>query len=373
MVKLRKPGSFLIFCIVIALTFAAVFPSRIWGEVQPVTEVQEKLKGISDKEKGILEDLFTLSQEIEEMDRQETEFSQRIDTLKVGIKDLENRIEDRQKEYDDQREVLRQVLVSYQRNGPASYLERILTSKDLTTFLRSLNIIKDLSRNVGDLLDSLETGKKQLASEKENLAGKMVLLEDQQKELQKAKAKKLQLKGDQETYLDSLEEERGYYQEQLENVQQMWGEIKAFFSDISQAFIELMEEENLFSEALELHFEFPLIKGTLDEKTVNDMLKEHSDLAGMEFHFHPGKAVLEIPEKQLSLEETFSIQEKKALRFEVEKGSFYKMPLEPASIQELFRDGYWLIDFKDMLGGSDLKSIEIMEGHVEFKMTASLG
>ena len=41
------------------------------GQVQPIAEVEEKLQGISDIEEAVLEDLFSLSQEIEETERQE--------------------------------------------------------------------------------------------------------------------------------------------------------------------------------------------------------------------------------------------------------------------------------------------------------------
>lgn len=368
MVKHQKSILHFILIIVITFTPTIVFSNQIFGQVKPITQIQEKLKGISDEEKDILAHLFILLQEIEEMDRNEKVITRRIEALQEKTEDLESVIQKHQKDYDNQLEILKQVLVSYQRSGPASYLEVLLSAEDLNTFLRSINTIRDVTRNTGELLDSLEKGKNELTVKKEYLAGNMVLLENQKEELKEALTKKLKLKKEQEAYLDSLKEGREYYQEQLDNLQQMWDEVKVVFSKITEEFTRITKEGKVPLEALNLKLGFPAIKGTIYEETLSDILKEHSSLPNMVFHFYPEKIHIEIPEKNLSLIGTFSIDGKSTLKFMVEEGSFYGMPLEAASIEELFRDGYLMIDFKEFMDNITLNSIEIMEGYMEFKI-----
>jgi peptidoglycan hydrolase CwlO-like protein len=365
-VKLQKPGLFFIFSLIVAITLASVLPNRISGQARPVAEAQQKLKGISENEKSALEGLFILLQEIEEMDREQAEIEPEIQAMQVQIQDVQRRIEHRERDYDNQLDILKQVLVSYQRQGPASYLKILLSAEDLTSFLRSINIIRDLTRNTGGLLASLEEGKKKLTAEKKSLANSMALLEAKREEFGEALAKKLQLKEEQEAYLESLEGEREYYRGLLGDLQSMWDDIKILFSEIVGEFTKIIGDGKFPVQDLNLSFGFLTVKGTIHEKTLNDMLKEHSSLPEMIFHFYPGKTEIEVPEKHLILTGTFSVEKGSALKFEAEEGSFYGMELGPASIEELFRDGYLLIDFSGLMGDITLQSVKVYEGYMEF-------
>jgi len=372
----RKLSSLIALLLLISLTLTAVVPNRVSGEVKPITEVQEKLEGITEEEKAVLEILFTLEQEMEEMEREESAITKDIEALQIEIDDMEELLKERQKNYDDQLDILKKVLVGYQRKGPASYLDTLLSAEDLRTFLESINMIKDLTRNVGKLLDSLEEGKKKLAEERDRLSEKAALLADKKEELQEALMKKLELKTKQEAYLATLKEKSEQYQEQLSNLKQMWEDSKLQFSNIVENFSQIIGEGNISLSDLNLSANLFEIKGAIYEETFNEILREHSDLPGLLFHFYTDRVEIEIPEKHLVLIGTFIIAEDKVLKLEVEKGSFYEMPLENESIEELFIDGYLLIDFKelagDMLIDFSLETVETKEGYLEFKITPKL-
>lgn len=376
MIYNRKLSSLIALLILISLTLTAVVPNRVSGEVKPITEVQEKLEGITEEEKAVLEILFTLEQEMEEMEREESAITKDIEALQIEIDDMEELLKERQKNYDDQLDILKKVLVGYQRKGPASYLDTLLSAEDLRTFLESINMIKDLTRNVGKLLDSLEEGKKKLAEERDRLSEKAALLADKKEELQEALMKKLELKTKQEAYLATLKEKSEQYQEQLSNLKQMWEDSKLQFSNIVENFSQIIGEGNISLSDLNLSANLFEIKGAIYEETFNEILREHSDLPGLLFHFYKDRVEIEIPEKHLVLIGTFIIAEDKVLKLEVEKGSFYEMPLENESIEELFIDGYLLIDFKelagDMLIDFSLETVETKEGYLEFKITPKL-
>ena len=376
MIYNRKLSSLIALLILISLTLTAVVPNRVSGEVKPITEVQEKLEGITEEEKAVLEILFTLEQEMEEMEREESAITKDIEALQIEIDDMEELLKERQKNYDDQLDILKKVLVGYQRKGPASYLDTLLSAEDLRTFLESINMIKDLTRNVGKLLDSLEEGKKKLAEERDRLSEKAALLADKKEELQEALMKKLELKTKQEAYLATLKEKSEQYQEQLSNLKQMWEDSKLQFSNIVENFSQIIGEGNISLSDLNLSANLFEIKGAIYEETFNEILREHSDLPGLLFHFYTDRVEIEIPEKHLVLIGTFIIAEDKVLKLEVEKGSFYEMPLENESIEELFIDGYLLIDFKelagDMLIDFSLETVETKEGYLEFKITPKL-
>mgnify|MGYP000891211682 CR=1 FL=1 len=364
--KFKKAGIASIFVLILLFGFMLVSPNIISGQSQPARKVDRTPEETPDEEKAILEELFTLSQEIEEMSREEKELAGEAQRLEGRIAELQEGIKDRQDNYDKQLKVLERVLASYQRRGPASFLETVLGSESLTDFLRSINIIRELSHNTGELLDSLEKEKAALLSEKENLKAHMEQVENKRTALKDTLAEKLRLKQEQEEYLSSLKEEQEHYREQLESVEREWEEIKVLFPQIVDEFGKLIQEGNLSLNDFDLSFDLFSVKGTITEEKINGVLERHSGLPKMVFDFSPGQVGIEIPDKHLTLTGTFTVMDKSSLKFEVSEGTFYGMKLETESIEELFKNGYLLIDLKELAGDITLKSVEMMDGTMEF-------
>ena len=181
-----------------------VFPHISSGEqTETVSGLEESLEQITDDEKAIVEELFILSQEIEGMIREEEEIGEEIELLQNDILSLEELIGERQEKYDQDLEILKKVLVSYQRRGPATFIETLLDSKNIKEFIRNVNIIRELAHNTGELLNSLEEEKMQLVQEKDKLNEKQNMLNSRRQDLQVAIANKIRLKNEQEAYLDS--------------------------------------------------------------------------------------------------------------------------------------------------------------------------
>jgi len=354
------------------MIFLNYFPGRANAQVQPIIEAQEMLENVSDEEKAILKELFALMQEIEMLEKEEEEIIAEIESVQDEIDSLEEMIDIRQKEYDKQLEVLKQFLQSYQKKGPASFLAALLSAGDLTTYVRSRNIIKDLSHSTRELMDFLEEEKKQLEEQKEVLRLKKEHLEKKKQELQESIAKKLQLKNELEERLNSLKDKKEYYEEKLNYLKKQWDEIKDLFSNIVGEFTRIVEEEGLPIEELNLNISFSGIKGIIYEETFSNILKEHSDFPAIEFKFHTDKVIIEVPEKNLTLEGKFVIENQSILKFEVNSGTFYNMPLEDAALKELFSNGSLFIDFSNFMDDIKINSIKIKNGYAEFDVAFDL-
>jgi peptidoglycan hydrolase CwlO-like protein len=366
--NIKKAG---IMLVIVVLTIA---PVHVVGEVKPITDVEDKLEGISDEEKKVLEELFTITQKINKTKQEHTQIIDEIDTLQVQITGLEAGMEEMQKEYDDQLGILEKVLVNYQRGGPASYLEILLSADNLTTFLKSINLIKDISRNVGELLDGLEKGKLALQAEKLKLDEKVVFLEEKKTELQENIHKNQLLQQEQEDYLASLQEERAFYQEQLGNLEQMWTDCTVLFPSIVDEITRIIGEGYFTAEDLNLSFGFARIQGAIIEDTFNQLLKENSKLPETIFRFQSNEVIIEVPEKHLILYGNFMKSDESAIQYEVERGTFYEMPLEEVSMEELFQKGPLIIDFKVIAGvmvniDFTINKVESQEKALAFEIT----
>lgn len=358
--------------LLIVFSLILIFTSVFVGQADPFSAVQEKMDGVSDEEKQVLGDLFKLMQEIEIIEREEKAIGQEAEKLNKDIEALETTIEAEEIEYNKKKDALKQVLKSYQRMGPSSYIEIILNSDSLSAFLRRINILRDLSRDTGKLLEQLETGRDKLLENKNILTESLSQLQHKQKQLSEALTRENQLKEDMEEYLASLEDKKKYYQDHLTDMHNAWDELKSVFSDTVEEFSHIIRESSLPADALKISFSVNGVKGSIDEKTFNDIISQQNNLERMEIDFQPDKIKIELTDKNLILIGRFVAQEGHILRFQAEEGVFFGMPLELESLEELFRENQLALDLGTLLGDNTLESVNIREDNLELMIKINL-
>jgi len=351
--------------LVIIFAMTVILLDTVSGQEDPFLEVKEKLEKISREERDILINLFTLIQEIELIEGEEKELAKEVEAISKEIGELEAAIAEEERVLGKKEEGLKSILRSYQRMGPGSFLEIILSSDSLGTFLQRINTLRDLTRNTGELLEQLKESRKKLSEEKDELSVKLKLFQNKQEQSRQALAKKLKLKDEKEEYLASLEGEREYYQEHLNNIEEMWNETKSLVSEAAKEFSRIVEDGNLPVNALKITISFFEIKGSIEDKVINKVISEHSKLPGMTFAFHQDKVEISLPEKNIVLLGTFVTLEGNTLKFLPQEGTFYGMPLEPGSMEDLFSEGDLVLNLEPLLGGNKINTIAIKEGYLE--------
>lgn len=353
----KKSWKYILVSILILTVSVSASHVKVTGEVKPITEANEQLKGITEEEKQTLENLFILSQEIEEMEREEIRITKEIEGLIYDIENLDKSIIEEQEYYDFYLNLLEKVLISYQRGGPTSYFDILLKAENLTVFIKSLNLIKDISRNTGDLLASVEESKKSLEDNRRTLSDSKDLLEVKREELHEPIMSKKNLVEEQEAYLDSLADKKELFEEHLNSLQLMWDNLKVLFSETVDEFSRIIGEGHFAMEDLNLKIGFFSVKGAIHEERFNQIINDNSTLSEMKFTFGQEGVIIEVPENNLVLEGEFVVKGNASLEFIPRGGTFYNMALEMESINELFKMGPMIIDFERVAG--DLVTIEI--------------
>lgn len=365
--KFRK---YPIYILIFVLIFSVFSPVLSRGQAESSTSFEETLEQISEDEKAIVEDLFILSQEIEGMKAEEEKAGREIELLSKEISELDKSINARQKQFDEQLSILEQVLVAYQRRGPATFIETLLNSKNLSDFIKNINVIRELAHNTDKLLSDLQEEKNLLTAEKNKLNENMNMLAEKRKELKAAIESKTRLKEEQEAYLNSLKEKREYFEQHLHSMEKMWEDIKILFSKVVEEYTMIISNGYFPLEDFNIRFGLTSIKGAIYDHRINAVLEECSKLPKLKFDFSPGEVLVEIPEKKLSLKGTFEIANESSLNFVPSQGTFHGMELKDSSLKELFRDGYLAIDFSGLVGSVKIKSIEIKDGYIEFETSS---
>jgi peptidoglycan hydrolase CwlO-like protein len=364
----RKWKMIIVFAIIPVLISA---PIPVSGEIAPIEDTREQIENISNEELQVLEKLFLISKEIESLEAEEVRINTEIISLKEQITELESSIEETKQDYDTKLTVMEQVLVYYQRGGPATYLEILLNAESFGEFLKSLNVIKDISHNISDLLTSLEEGRRLLEEEKQQLNGKLTELTTKQEELAINRLEREEAHQELESYLSGLEENRNYYEEQLQNLQLLWEDCRNLFSIIVAETTRIIGEGHFLAEDLNLGMGLFTIPGYIEDNKFNSVLKDNSNMTETIFRFEEGNVVLEVPELKLVLQGNFVIAGDSAIEYQVSSGTFYELPIDELSLQALFEEGALIIDFSAISGDIDivdfnLQEVESQEGRLSF-------
>ena len=349
----RKLGFRFISIVLVLMLLTGLLPLKAIAEVQQIQELEDKLEGISDEEKTVLEKLFSIKQEIDGLRIEEEVLQADIAAMNEDMRELEDQITGQKEEYDLQLSILKKVLVNYQRGGATSYLEILLMANNLSDFLKSLNIMKDISHNVNDLLTLLKDNKLKLEQKQELLVKKSTDLKDKQAELLSTIESKQALQQEQEEYLATLLNERDYYQEQLAQVVLLWSENQTLFANLMKEINDIIAAGYFTEEDLNLSIGFFNISGYLEEETFNQIISDNSTLTPVIFHFEEEQVVIEVVDKHLVLKGHFIVDGEKAIEYQVDEARFFDLPLETETLKELFQNGPIIFDFegiaKDMI------------------------
>lgn len=292
--------------------------------------------------------------------------------MNIEIESLEDRIISEESSYDNYKVLLKQVLKTYQRMGPGSYIEIILSSNSMNDLFNRINTLRDLTKGTGELLEKLDVSLLKLANEKQNLDDKLSELESKKSILRDAIDKKSIVIKDKEDYLISLADDRDYFLERLEYMDSVMIELKNLISELSIEFSNLIEQASFPEDAVKLELTLSGMHGSISEDVFNTIISEHQGLPEMYFKFTPGKIELEIPEKKVYFHGDFIVLDGKYLKYNVTEGRIYDMKLEESSIENLFSSGYFVLNLEPIINKNTIKSIESKNGYIDLMIGIKL-
>lgn len=359
----------LVLCLILILSITIT--SIVFVNAEEEIDFDEKLSSISEEEKRIVEELFIQLQEIEGLERDYIAISEDIEELRMDVGDIEIRIQNEEEKYNSNLNILEEVLRSYQRMGPASYLEIILESNNISDFLRRINVIRDLAKNTGDLLDSIDEIKATLVEEKQNLYEKLTLIEERQRSLKETLDQKNLLVKEQEEYLRSLEADREYYEMYLNSLADMMVKLEDLFDILKVELPGIISSSNVSLDELNPTLSLQGIKLTISEDLFNQFLGNHEGLPAMEFEFDSKNIIMTIGEYSISLIGDFSIYENHSIEFIIHQVRFYDFVLEEKTVKDLIGDSI-IFDFERVLNGSSIKDVKIIDNSMELTVNLKI-
>lgn len=352
------------FIVMILFSFGLGIHATLSSDLTP--EEPKSIEDLTNDEKRILEELFIIVQEIKEMEEVERTSSIEIDNLKIDIKGIEEDIQEKSIEYDDNLNIMEKILKSYQKSGSNTYLELILGSESLSTLLRRINLLRDISSSTEDLLIKLEDAKEALIMDRNKIQEKLEDVEERQRQVREAIQKQIALKDDLEKRLASLQDEKSKYEEYLSRLENSWIEIKPIFTETINQLTKMIEDGNIPQDTIDINISLTGVKGIIREESLERILSSQSFPTKVEMILNKDSMELILPEIGIEMSGKLEILENnQSLRFNMDNGSYLDMKLEKSALEELFSFGYLEFNFKKLLDKSTIRNVIIYDDRLE--------
>jgi peptidoglycan hydrolase CwlO-like protein len=360
---------------IILLIFATLFTYSFGQLVDPnqsMGEINTTISQLSEEEIQILESLFLIQQEVRELEIKQERTELEIEDLEKKIGNIEDEISGLEQSYNNNLDVMEDVLKSYQRKGPLSNLQLILSSDSLNTLIKRINSIRDLSRNTNELLVTLENEKEELVSIKLELDETLEIIQERRVQLLKTIEDKTATIQRLQDSLQNLQEEKERYEGYLSGLNDSWDQVKPIFLQTIQGITDTVESGQLPESMLNVRISLTGISGRIFDEELNDELSKKDYPTPAKLLFHEDHVRLVMPDLNLNIRGNLIILDNKTLRFEITDGEYMGLALEESAVMDLFDFGYLDLKFEKLLGNNTIRSIDLQDGYMNLQIRPSL-
>ena len=137
---------------------------------------QSKINEAKDEQNEVRTKMTAIQKEVEELNAKIASYENEIDDLtsqidetSANIDTMTQELTKKEKELEEKEELLKKRLVASYKAGSTSYLDVLLSSGSLTSFLSNYYLIEQLAESDQKLIDTITTTKNQVAEAKVQL------------------------------------------------------------------------------------------------------------------------------------------------------------------------------------------------------------
>ena len=179
-------------------------------------EAENKKEEVTAEKNAVLDEISELTAQISKYENEIEELNKKIDNLEESIEDKQEEIKKLEEETKERQELLISRLVAMYEMGQTTYLDVLLSSQDMTTFISNYYRIQEIAEADQAVIDSIiekqketETTKQELEKEKKEIDESKQEVETKNNALQVAKSTK-------QTKVNSLSAEEKKLQETID-------------------------------------------------------------------------------------------------------------------------------------------------------------
>ena len=243
-------------CIVLAFIIIFTYITVVYAEDNTTNNTNSNLTDLQTQQKDLQEQLQQSNEELEEVQSQLSENLQQIEKLDEKIRESENKIEEldvqvktlqeeisniqsqldvAEKNYEKQKDIMEKRLIAIYEAGDTKYLDVLLNSSNISEFLSNYYLITEIASVDKDLLDEVESEKKEIELSKQKLEKNQESLATALQTQTKTATVLQNTKALRENYISRLSDEEKAKQAQIDEMTQQ-------YEDVNNQILELAKQ-----------------------------------------------------------------------------------------------------------------------------------
>ena len=207
-----------------------------------IDEAQEKQKEVENQKSETMKQVESISSQIDSYESQISDLDNQIAQSNEKIKEQEKKLVQAEEDYKNQEELIKQRMVAIYVSGDTSYLDVLLSSKNLSDFISSYYLVSEVTQMDAELLEKIqkqkeeiETAKKEIEKNKEQLTTAKSSKESVSAELKTAKSEK-------DKYVAQLSDQEKELEQEIQQLKQDNNKIKEAINQAQAKFDKEIEE-----------------------------------------------------------------------------------------------------------------------------------
>ena len=230
-------------CIVLAFMIICTYITVVYAEDNTTNHTDSNLTDLQTQQQDLQDQIQQSHEELEEVQSQLSENLQQIEKLDERIRESENQIEEldaqvkslqeeiasiqsqldiAEKNYQKQKDIMEKRLVAIYEAGDTKYLDVLLKSSNISEFLSNYYLITEIASVDKDLLDEVESEKKEIELSKQKLEKNQETLATSLQTQTKTATVLQNTKALRENYISRLSDEEKAKQAQIDEMTQQY-------------------------------------------------------------------------------------------------------------------------------------------------------
>lgn len=199
-----------------------------------IDDTEKKLDLVEQNLSESMKQIQSLNAEIAEYENAISDLNIKIDTLTGQIAEAEVELQKAEEEYNNQEELLKKRLVAMYEAGETTYLDVLLSSKNVTDFISKYYIVSEIAEGDRNLLNKMEKNKNIIQETKNQLQASKEQIEALKKNKVDTANSLKNSKSVKQAYVDDLNEEEQALNQDLEQFEKDKKEIQAELERIAR-------------------------------------------------------------------------------------------------------------------------------------------
>lgn len=199
-----------------------------------IDDTKGKIDQVEVKLSSAMTQIRNLNAEIADYENEISDLNEKIDNLDAQIEESEVELKKAEEEFNHQQELLQRRLVAMYEAGETSYLDVLLSSKNITEFISKYYIVSEIAETDKNLLEQMDKNKTEIEKAKETLEASKEQVEALKKNKEATASSLKASQAVKQSYVDELTEEEKGLEEDLEQYERDKKEIQAELERIAR-------------------------------------------------------------------------------------------------------------------------------------------